>query len=479
MILNLLLVELLTPFLRLYAAEEIEDLLRQLQSEDLDEREEAVEILGQAQDQSLIEPLSNIMLKHKNGEVRSAAAITLFRIGSEKARESFVKALKDPDISVQLVASGALYKFGDPKALGLLEKALEDPNQEVRLTAVAILGEIGDAKSVEFLKPMLQDPDEDIRELVRETLEELNTNILQVVKTDSSPTIDGIPDDPSWAQANPLRIATELKTREGPTVILKALQKEEKVYLLAIWSDPSRTQSINHKPWTYNGTNWESGKEEEDRLAMIFPITSIPPFSASSDKGCTAMCHKAKAMSTNTPTEVADLWIWRAARSNPVAQADDWLLGSGQNLESDGRKADAMEITKIKIEGLEVNQHGYTINLQEHENRPLFIPNSDKDVTGTEVLLTTEAIPFNSKKKYAKGDSIPGFLVAPFVGSRGDIQAKGVYREGSWVVEICRLLNTGHSDDVKFEEGKESFFSLKVFDGKEFYTAKEVYKVRF
>lgn len=478
LVIGVLTLSLLLPFTIPYAVEEAEYLLQRLRSDDPDEREEAIEALGQYQDPTLIEPLAEIMLKHKTAEVRSAAAIVLFRMGNEKSRDAFLKALKDPDISVRLIASGALYKFGDPKALDLLAKALKDPSQEIRFSAVAILSELGDARSIELLKTVLQDPDQDIRDLAQETLEMITSTLLQAVKTDNPPTVDGVAEDPAWAQARPLEVATEIKAREGPTVTLKALQKDSRLYLLAIWKDASQTESIQHRPWIYNGTTWEPGKEEEDRLAIIFPMTSIPPFSTS-DRGCTAMCHKAKAMHTNTPAELADLWIWRAARSNPVGQADDWMLGPGQDPNSDGRKPDAMDATKIKIDGVEAYRHGYTPNIQEQENRPLFMLNPDKEQTGLPVLLAGEAVAFNPKKKYNKGDFIPGYLVAPFTGSRGDIQAKGVYKDGIWTVEFSRAFNTGHPDDIKFEEGKEYFFSLKVFDGKEFATAKEVYKLRF
>ncbi len=478
LVIGVLTLSLLLSFTIPYAVEEVEYLLQRLRSDDPDEREEAVEALGQYQDPNLIEPLVEIMLKQKSGEVRSAAAIVLFRMGNEKSRDAFLKALKDPDISVRLIASGALYKFGDPKALDLLAKALKDPSQEIRFSAVAILSELGDAKSIELLKTVLQDPDQDIRDLAQETLEMIASTLLQAVKTDNPPVVDGVAEDPAWAQARPLQVATEIKAREGPTVTLKALQKDSRLYLLAIWKDASQTESIQHRPWIYNGTTWELGKEEEDRLAIIFPITPIPPFSTA-DKGCTAMCHKAKAMHTNTPAELADLWIWRAARSNPVGQADDWMLGPVQDPNSDGRKPDAMDTTKIKIDGVEAYRHGYTPNIQEQENRPLFMLNPDKEQTGLPVLLAGEAVAFNPKKKYNKGDLIPGYLVAPFTGSRGDIQAKGVYKDGIWTVEFSRAFNTGHPDDIKLEEGKEYFFSLKVFDDKEFATAKEVYKLRF
>lgn len=36
-------------------------------------------------------------------------------------------------------------------------------------------------------------------------------------------------------------------------------------------------------------------------------------------------------------------------------------------------------------------------------------------------------------------------------GSRADVQAKGVWRDGMWTVEFARKLVTGHQDDVAFD----------------------------
>lgn len=34
------------------------------------------------------------------------------------------------------------------------------------------------------------------------------------------------------------------------------------------------------------------------------------------------------------------------------------------------------------------------------------------------------------------------------VGSCGDVDAIGTYQDGKWIVVMCRLLDTGHEDDV-------------------------------
>ena len=64
---------------------------------------------------------------------------------------------------------------------------------------------------------------------------------------------------------------------------------------------------------------------------------------------------------------------------------------------------------------------------------------------------------------------MPGIVVAPFDGSRGDIAAKGVWKNGVWTVEIRRkLVTTGDKvkeQDVQFDDLKKTYyFGVSVFD---------------
>jgi hypothetical protein len=70
---------------------------------------------------------------------------------------------------------------------------------------------------------------------------------------------------------------------------------------------------------------------------------------------------------------------------------------------------------------------------------------------------------------FKPGDVVPGIVVAPFDGSRGDIAAKGVWKNGVWTVEIRRkLVTTGDKvkeQDVQFDDLKKTYyFGVSVFD---------------
>ena len=50
-------------------------------------------------------------------------------------------------------------------------------------------------------------------------------------------------------------------------------------------------------------------------------------------------------------------------------------------------------------------------------------------------------------------------------GSRGDVAAKGEWRNGYWTIEFARKFNTGHNDDVQFDpkSGKSYLFGTSIY----------------
>ncbi|MFV2082001.1 MAG: ethylbenzene dehydrogenase-related protein, partial [bacterium] len=67
------------------------------------------------------------------------------------------------------------------------------------------------------------------------------------------------------------------------------------------------------------------------------------------------------------------------------------------------------------------------------------------------------------------GDVVPGIIITPFQGSRGDIEMRGNWDNGVWTVEIRRKLVTSGDkakiQDVQFDDlSKEYNFGISVFD---------------
>ena len=60
---------------------------------------------------------------------------------------------------------------------------------------------------------------------------------------------------------------------------------------------------------------------------------------------------------------------------------------------------------------------------------------------------------------------MPGIIVAPFAGDRGDISAKIAWKDGAWTLVLGRKLSTGSEFDVQFSDLKKEYpFGMAVFD---------------
>jgi hypothetical protein len=49
-------------------------------------------------------------------------------------------------------------------------------------------------------------------------------------------------------------------------------------------------------------------------------------------------------------------------------------------------------------------------------------------------------------------------------GSIADVSARGVWRDGYWTLELSRVLDTGHPDDVVLHPGRDVAGGVAIFD---------------
>lgn len=303
------------------------------------------------------------------------------------------------------------------------------------------------------------------------------------VKTDQTPTIDGVVDTP-WQDAPSLKVTVDKQSYKPSngykgitktTVAMKSLYDQEYVYFLVQYDDP--TLSVERYPWVKqpDGT-WKQSQNKdstghentyyEDKMAIIWDINT----QRFNTKGCAIACHKARGgriagvkdkapgrKYTNKPGETLDMWHWKAVRSDPVAQVDDQYIDSIKDPKKNsnwGRHGDA------KTGG------GYQNNVKKDKTGPMFMNNAMTAENKYWVLspLKTEFV-----DNFKPGDVVPGIVVAPFQGSRGDIEAKGVWRDGVWTIELKRkLVTTGEKakvQDVQFNDLKKTYnFGVSVFD---------------
>jgi hypothetical protein len=275
-------------------------------------------------------------------------------------------------------------------------------------------------------------------------------NTLTAVKVDAT-SLDATAD--YWGSAPALEVATKAAKEgnpDGAVVTLQAAYDDQYLVIRAEWADP--TASLGKNAWTWDGSTFtKSG--DEDRIMITWPIGTNAEFAS---KGCAAACHSPGDnedewwMGSDDANVRYDSWHWKSTRTNPVGYTDDqwWNVLQDPADPGSSRRNDAKD------------SGGYADNVNDDGSGPKFM--SSKGATeqfifaGDEVEVDTAAL--------AAGDVIPGYIVAKAVGSRGDVEANGVWADGKWIVVQRRALDTGHDDDVTFTVPRPVPFGLAIVD---------------
>lgn len=275
-------------------------------------------------------------------------------------------------------------------------------------------------------------------------------NTLTAVKV-SATTLD--PNAADWAKAPVLEIATKAAKEgnpDGPIVKVQAIYDGQYLAIRSEWADP--TASLSKAAWTWDGSAFKKSGDE-DRVMITWPMGNNPEFAS---KGCTAACHNTSAnedewwMGSEDPNIRYDSWHWKSTRTHPAGYTDDqwWSVLKDPADPGSSRPNDAKDAG------------GYQDNVNDDKSGPKFMSSKGADAqfifAGEEVAIDTTNLP--------AGAVIPGYVLSKPVGSRGDIEASGVWADGKWVVVQRRLLNTGHDDDAVFTPPKQVPFGLAVVD---------------
>jgi hypothetical protein len=153
-----------------------------------------------------------------------------------------------------------------------------------------------------------------------------------------------------------------------------------------------------------------------------------------------------------------DLWMWRSHRGNPIGYADDmWVL--------DYRHSDQ-------------GRSAFPDNWDPEKRQPRFMYDPEKvgfvalrweDVINHKLtqkdlyyLSEESAKSFDPSREWKEGDTIPRRLLRLPDGSRGDIKAKGVWQDGTWRVDMTRLLDTGNPDDKALRDRRRYAIAFAV-----------------
>lgn len=230
------------------------------------------------------------------------------------------------------------------------------------------------------------------------------------------PTVDGLSSDPVWLGAQPYSF--DLQGASGRIAVsMWGLWSPEQVWFLLRW--PDRDRSDVHRPWIWSPGEkaYVAGREVEDALALAFARDG-----RLSD--CMLIGHEA----------AADLWTWRAVRTNPAGYAEDGTM--------------TLSFQRIPRANYYQAKNGRMVWVKETADPGQ--PSYQAQVAGA-----------------FAGERMPRYIQRTPSGSIADVTAKGVWKEGFWTVELSRKLSTGDPGDVVFTPNKEFFFSVAVFDHRE------------
>lgn len=213
--------------------------------------------------------------------------------------------------------------------------------------------------------------------------------------TAAPPLIDQ-PDSPLWSGASPIVVRDVVAKID---ITLKALHDGENVYIQASFPDPSENRMHRLLRWDPAKRAYRDGPEREDVLVLKWNMSSHP-------SGLT--------LHEDAPY-VADIWFWKAYRSDHSGHADD------------------------KVEIYSINPDPYAKAMLSDNGRVFYLTRKgDEGQDPAEVILYPDFA----------GERVPKFKLGLPSGSRGDIRAKGYWKDGRWTVTFARTLATGHMDDV-------------------------------
>jgi hypothetical protein len=233
----------------------------------------------------------------------------------------------------------------------------------------------------------------------------------------NSPVLDGNLDD--WLESDFIEIAVS-NNRPDSRIEIAHVELAMKafgsfVFVALKWSD--RTYDRQHKPYIWDGQKqrYATGPQREDRIVLQFEMNGrydVNWLSGSEFK--------------------ADTWHWKSARTAPIGLAHDamTIISTSPRLRA------------FKVAGAS----GEDIYIQRKSDR------GDKIYVSKRYGLKEKAL----MQKYLPNPGVQG--------SVADVKSASRWRNGTWTVELKRLLDTENDDDARFKRGQDIRGGLAVFD---------------
>jgi hypothetical protein len=287
-----------------------------------------------------------------------------------------------------------------------------------------------------------------------------STDVAAVKKTPASLAVD----DAAWtgvkATALKTQVIAESKATHPVDVNMQALYSDSDIWFRFQWADTTNDATT---VWQWDGTKWNgSVSTTADRLALYWQMAPSAEFES---LGCAALCHKTSDpiakwyMIAPHATDILDNWQWTASTSAPMGQVNDLSIKGAQSGDPTSTAYRESAIAADPGTG------GTVANTNQAGDGPKSMQDPSKPASyGPNYLAVNEAVTLDVSKLKA-GDKIPKSMLSPWLGDRGDVDAKTQYANGQYTVVFHRKLDTGHpDDDVKLAVGGTYTFGLAVWD---------------
>ncbi|MDP1726402.1 MAG: ethylbenzene dehydrogenase-related protein [Bacteroidota bacterium] len=305
-------------------------------------------------------------------------------------------------------------------------------------------------------------------------------------------------------------------------IIMRSLYDANNIYLLIEWNCSQK--NVKSAQWYYNPVTKRWAQEIgtpvidkdgiitrppfiQDQFVIMFDIAnSTPAFAANS---CYGACHvlptpgAEAVMYTNGPTEKLDCWRARMLQVVNMNQANDTYIDWGGGLNNANQVHNDVQVNTtdgggnnrqtIKITGTNTNvnvpvwmkisgSYSNSTILSSDTTNCVFVSAVDSNgiisyaaarggtVTGT-IDPRSTGPNGTDFQQVGKGDGplcIPGSLVAPYTGSRGNVTANAYFTGTGWRLLLKRALNTNdvYKQDVDFSSLSDQSFGVGVmFNG--------------
>jgi len=224
------------------------------------------------------------------------------------------------------------------------------------------------------------------------------------------PVLDGSCNEAAWRGA---RAYTIRDKRTNVDITMKSVHTADMLFFCIQYPDPD--ESRLHRPWVWDKKLgiYTVGPQMEDTFVFRWNMGG----------------HEVDLSDFSDDDFTADLWYWKAFRTDPLGYADD--------------RYDTLSATKAPQNRPVLSHSGKTRYLLrlEDEGAPAFKSTIETDY---------------------RGDILPQYALSTPTGSRADIKAKGVWQDRKWTIELGRKLNTGHGDDVQFTAGSSKKYLFGV-----------------